>query len=221
MPRSSPPERSTYRHGDLRRALLEAGVALAREGGPAAIALREATRRVGVAPNAAYRHFSSHAELLAAVRVHALAAAARSMQAELDAVEDIVGRSTKARRAARARARLRAVGAGYVHFAMAEPGLFRTAFTSMEMPRQKPVAANRGAGGEPALNPFELLGGALDDMVQAGVLVAERREEAEYVAWSAVHGLAMLALEGPLQQVPKRRIQALTSRVLDMADRGI
>ena len=45
--------RSTYRHGDLRRALLDAGIALAREGGPEAIVLREATRRAGVVPNAA------------------------------------------------------------------------------------------------------------------------------------------------------------------------
>ena len=40
-----PPPRSTYRHGDLRRALLEAGVELARAGGPEAVVLREATRK--------------------------------------------------------------------------------------------------------------------------------------------------------------------------------
>ena len=52
-----PPKRSTYRHGDLRRALIEAGLELARVGGPDAVILREATRRAGVVPNAAYRHF--------------------------------------------------------------------------------------------------------------------------------------------------------------------
>ena len=35
-----PPARATYRHGDLRRALLDAGVALARAGGPQAVVLR-------------------------------------------------------------------------------------------------------------------------------------------------------------------------------------
>ena len=48
---SNPPARSTYRHGDLRRALLEAGVELARSGGLDAVVLREATRRAGVVPN--------------------------------------------------------------------------------------------------------------------------------------------------------------------------
>ena len=51
-------KRDTYRHGDLRRALVEAGMELARGGGPEAMLLREATRRVGVAPSAAYRRFA-------------------------------------------------------------------------------------------------------------------------------------------------------------------
>jgi AcrR family transcriptional regulator len=51
--------RNSYRHGDLRRALLEGGIELARVSGPDAIVLREATRRAGVVANAAYRHFAS------------------------------------------------------------------------------------------------------------------------------------------------------------------
>ncbi|MDP3311054.1 MAG: TetR family transcriptional regulator, partial [Polaromonas sp.] len=58
-PPAQPAARSTYRHGDLRRVLLEAGIELARASGPDAVVLREATRRAGVAPNAAYRHFAS------------------------------------------------------------------------------------------------------------------------------------------------------------------
>ena len=85
VPESLPPARSTYRHGDLRRALLEAGIELARDGGPDAVVLREATRRVGVVPNAAYRHFESRQELLLAVREAALAAAAQAMEKELAA----------------------------------------------------------------------------------------------------------------------------------------
>src|SRR5260221_198027 len=80
---TSPPVRSTYRHGDLRRALLDAGIALARDGGPDAVVLREATRRAGVVPNAAYRHFASRQELLQAVRAAALSALATAMESEL------------------------------------------------------------------------------------------------------------------------------------------
>src|SRR5277367_5964801 len=122
--KNRPPARKTFRHGDLRRALLEAGIALAREGGPNAVVLREATRRAGVAPNAAYRHFSSHADLLQAVRAAALSSLARAIEAALD------GAARNRRPPDAARAALRAVGTGYLKFALAEPGLFRTAFSA-------------------------------------------------------------------------------------------
>src|SRR3954463_6250889 len=107
-------KRSSYRHRDLHRALLEAGVALAREGGPEAVILREATRRAGVVPNAAYRHFASRQELLQAVRAAALSQLALAIEAEL---AKLPRRGT---REERARAPLRAVGTAYVHFAWRE-----------------------------------------------------------------------------------------------------
>ena len=51
----------------------------AEPGGPDAVVLREATRRAGVVPNAAYRHFASRWELLQAVRSAALSALAVAM----------------------------------------------------------------------------------------------------------------------------------------------
>ena len=159
--------RETYRHGDLRRALIDAGVALAREGGPDAVVLREATRRAGVAPNAAYRHFASHHALFDAVRTHALGALAQAIEREW-------AKALKVRGAvARARALLRAVGTGYLGFAQAETGLFRTAFVFGEHDVQVPPDPARTAA--MGLNPFELLGAALDAMVAAGALPAERR----------------------------------------------
>src|SRR5215469_2413643 len=53
--------------GAVRDGLIAAGLELARTGGPDAVVLREATRIVGVVPNAAYRHFTGRDELLAAV----------------------------------------------------------------------------------------------------------------------------------------------------------
>ncbi|HEX3711228.1 MAG TPA: TetR family transcriptional regulator, partial [Trebonia sp.] len=53
--------------GAVRDGLVAAGLELARAGGPEAVVLREATRMVGVVPNAAYRHFADRDELLAAV----------------------------------------------------------------------------------------------------------------------------------------------------------
>ena len=209
---TKPATRSTYRHGDLRRALLEAGIALAQAGGPDAIVLREATRRAGVVPNAAYRHFASRLELLRAVRIAALSRLALSMEAELDALSPALGAAELAR------ASLRAVGVGYLHFALTETGLFRTIFA---VPYDWPAAPDPAKAGSSGLNPFQLLGVALDRMVEAGVLPTERRPGAEFLAWSAVHGFAMLVIEGPLHGLPRAQTDAPGRRVVEMVEKGL
>lgn len=199
--------RTTYRHGDLRRALIAAGLEMARQGGPDAIVLREATRRAGVAPNAAYRHFTDRGALQSAVSTAARGKVATAMaeeQMHLPAVGD--------RRQA-ARERMLAVGVAYLHFAQTEPGWFRTAFT-VPASLSEPTA-------EGDQSPFVVLAEALDRMVDVGALPPERRAGAEFAAWSSVHGLAMLVLEGPLRalDVDQRRFAA--QRVLQMVERGL
>lgn len=205
--------RTTYHHGDLRAALIEAGLALARDGGPQAVVLREATRRAGVAPNAAYRHFSGHQALFEAVRAAALGALAQAIEAELQLAEALSDPIE------RARGMLAAVGRGYLGFAQAETGWFLTAFASgsfdVELPPDPARTADKG------LNPFELLGYALDAMVQAGALPADRRAGAEFLAWSAVHGMALLIIDGPLRRAPQAARAALGARLLRMVEDGL
>jgi AcrR family transcriptional regulator len=210
--RSKTPARATYRHGDLRRALLEAGIALARAGGPDAIVLREATRRAGVVPNAAYRHFASRQDLLEAVRSAALAELAKTMEAE-------IARMKRGKTGAEAaRANLRAVGTGYVKFALAETGLFRTAFSTPEF---RSLVGDGTRAGDSGLSPFELLSAALDEFLAAGLLPPARRPAAEFLAWSAVHGFAMLVIDGPLHTVPRADIDGLGARVIAMVEAGL
>jgi AcrR family transcriptional regulator len=210
--RSKTPARATYRHGDLRRALLEAGIALARAGGPDAVVLREATRRVGVVPNAAYRHFASRQDLLEAVRSAALSELANAMEAEIAKV-----RRVKAPEEA-ARATLRAVGAGYLRFAFTETGLFRTAFATPELLGFTGDPARKGKSG---LDPLETLGSALDKLVATGLLPPERRPGAEFLAWSSVHGFAMLVIDGPLHQIPRADVDGIGARVIAMVEQGL
>ncbi len=191
---------------------MEAGTELARAGGPDAVTLREATRRAGVVPNAAYRHFASRQDLLRAVRAAALSAVAVAMETELSVL------APDQAPADHARARLRAVGTGYLRFARSEPGLFRTAFAT---PGNPPAATTAEPAGDTGLNPFRLLGGALDAMAKAGVLSPERRPAAEFLAWSAVHGLAMLLLDGPLSEMDPPWIDAIIPRLLAMVEQGL
>ena len=197
--------RPGYRHGDLRNALVEAGLRLAAGGGPNAVVLREATRQAGVSPNAAYRHFSDREALLSAVSVRCLAFVASEIRKELEVCATGVD----------VRAQLDAVGRAYVRFALREPGLFRTAFTV-----HTSAEAGRGAedGGR---GPFGLLLDVLDRAVESGVMPAERRPGADVAAWSAVHGLAVLLLDGPLRSVPAEARDALIGRVLRTVREGL
>ena len=117
-----------------------------------------------------------------------------------------------------ARASLRAVGAGYLNFARKETGLFRTAFAVQFTVSQGSDPSKAGNSG---LNPFQLLGAALDRLVRCGALPTLRRPGAEYLAWSAVHGMAMLSIDGPLRRLPKKQFDKLGARLLDMVERGI
>lgn len=210
-----------YHHGDLRNALVAAATQLAKEAGPSAIVLREAARRVGVSANAAYRHFTSLPDLVAAVAFDALVALARSMQAELakcqpsgDAGRDSINR-------------LGAVGRGYVHFAITEPGLFATAFSQPKVAHTGDTPGRRLADKlaqhaevSSGLMPYELLEQALDGMVVAGVLDPADRAMAATNAWAAVHGLSGLLL-GPLAgQSPAAR-EELIGACLELVGRGL
>ena len=95
--------------------------------------------------------------------------------------------------------------------------MFRTAF-SVPPPVHSPNPANTAAMG---LNAFQLLSLALDLMLASGLLSKTVRQGAEYLAWSTVHGLALLVLEGPLHQMPHEIVLALGDRLVVMVERGL
>jgi AcrR family transcriptional regulator len=177
--------KTPYHHGDLRTALVAAATELAREGGPNAIVLRETARRVGVSQTAAYRHFSALPDLVEAVADAAQLGIAASMQEELDRVTSPAGSPETAV------ARMAAVGRGYVLFALAEPGLYATAFAGGH-DRQRP---------DDTPGPYHLLQQALGDLISVGLLDPSTRQQAAVTAWAAVHGLSSLLL-GPMRGIP-------------------
>jgi len=187
-----------YHHGNLRPALVEAAVELARDKGPDGVVLREVARRTGVSHNAAYRHFSDREGLLAEV---AQVGMDRLEQAMLDQMATVRTRDP-VRRAVR---RLRETGRAYVRFALAEPGLFAVAFAT--------PFEEHGDGG-----PYVLLNKVLNDLVAVGAMPPERREAADVMCWAGVHGFAMLHLSGPLRDVPESDREPLLDRCLDLVE---
>jgi len=196
-----------YHHGNLRETLVEAGVQLARSGGPDAVVLRAVSRQAGVSHNAAYRHFADHDELLAAVAARCMAELAHLMAERTRAVRvrDPVRR---------AQARLEAIGRAYVAFAVSEPGWFRTAFSGHRAGPADEVA-------RPDDDPYALLSARLDELVEVGALPAERRPGAEQAAWSMVHGLSSLLLDGPLRDLSPAEREHATRSALAVVGRGL
>ncbi|MBM9507406.1 TetR/AcrR family transcriptional regulator [Actinacidiphila acididurans] len=242
--------RTTYHHGDLANALVDAGVGLARTGGPEAVVLREAARRAGVSATAAYRHFSGQQDLLEHVKQRALAMLAARITAALDAVPPAADPGETAV------ARLVAAGWAYTDFARTEPGCFATAFRRTTA---EPAGPLEGAGGDPAGGPgegsaansgdgsggsseassgkddgldddgdgvrddaaFSLLGGIVDELVAAGRMPEETRPDAEYAAWAAVHGVSVLLLDGPLRHLDTKAQEAVIDRTIRLVVDGL
>lgn len=188
---------SSYHHGNLRAALVDAAVALGREKGPEGIVLREVARRTGVSHNAAYRHFADRDDLLreaARVAHEELAAAMRARARRVRASDP----------KDRARRRLRATGQAYVEYALAEPHLFRVGFEQVTLGELSAA--------------YEQLVTALDECVEAGFTPPAKRPGAELICWAGVHGFATLYGTGPLREVPRKQRDADLARLLDRID---
>lgn len=112
---------------------------------------------------------------------------------------------------------LRAVGTGYIAFARAEPGWFELAFSSHDSRATEAIVTLD----EQLVEPFQMLIGALDDMVATGALAAERRPHAEWACWSAVHGFSGIAAFGPLRWQPDEAVTALTHQVIETIIAGV
>ena len=202
------PKRPRRPRGSVRDGLVAAGLELARTGGPDAVVLREATRIVGVVPNAAYRHFADRDELLAAVCAAAMNRLGTRVAADVARVPGDRADPDAALE------RLGAIGSAYLRFAHDEPGLFATAFG---VPHQHAYAAEL----EPDLSPLNQLRGVLDELVDAGVLDPGRRAGIEFPVWATVHGLAVLLEQGPLREMPEAERGQLVDRAFAFIGDGI
>ncbi len=77
-----------YHHGDLRTALVDAGIELVAEGGLVALSVAEAARRTGVSAAAPYRHFPSRQDFVVAVATRAAQDLDTALRTAADAAGD-------------------------------------------------------------------------------------------------------------------------------------
>jgi len=186
------PPRS-YHHGDLRAALLDEGLRAVEERGSEALSLREVARAAGVSATAVYRHFPDKRALMEALAGVALRRLGEAQEA--------------AARDAPTGTAFEAVGRAYVRFALANPGLFRVAFTYPGLAIGDPTSDAAAS-----LLHDHALGLADGDEGRARVIALR--------AWAFVHGLAMLMLDGRVPADDALIDAAVSGSGIDFAGRS-
>lgn len=194
-----------YHHGDLRRTLLDAALAIVEAGGLGALSLRELAREAGVSHAAPYRHFVSREALVLALAIEGFAGLAAEM--DLGAAGERAPLD-----------RMRALGLAYIHHAVAHPGHFRVMFSSeLHAGGEEPELLDAGA---PSLQAL------VDAIVEGQLAGAVRSGEPAALAlsaWSMVHGLSMLLVDRQLAAlVPDGApVDVLAHAVMDVVVRGL
>jgi len=155
-----------YHHGDLRAALVRSASELLEKHGVAGLSLRETAGRAGVSHGAPYRHFSDRGALLAAVAAEGFARLGEAL-------------------AEGARSGSREMGEAYVRFALAHPQRFRLMFGGqLRFERHPELRAASSRAYEGLIASFRAHPAIADPALAASA------------AWSLVHGLANLLLDG-------------------------
>nr|WP_308283465.1 TetR/AcrR family transcriptional regulator [Pseudonocardia nigra] len=176
-----------YHHGDLRRALLDTALEAIAEHGPVAVSLRDVARRAGVSHAAPTHHFRDKTGLLTAVATEGWTLLGQALN-EAAADGGFVD-----------------VGVAYVLFATGHPAHFAVMRAPGLVRRDDPqlTTAMQQAGAQLHAGASRYAG----DPGDAGVTAL--------AAWSLVHGLSALLLEGAVTSEPGSDVAALARSVAE------
>jgi AcrR family transcriptional regulator len=187
--------RTTYHHGDLRRALVDEAVRTIRKEGVEGLTLRAVGARLGVSRTALYRHFADKSTLLAAV-------AAEGFRAFRTALHDAVTSDGGGV------AGFEAMGRAYIRFAVENPSHYRVMFGGFldAYPRSPEMVAE-------AEGSFTVLVHSIVSLQQAGQVRADAPEQLARYVWAVSHGVAMLAIDGQLRGDPLTEMEYAIARI--------
>jgi len=192
-------ESKTYHHGNLKEALITAGLDILSEHGLEGLSLRNVAKKIGVSHTAPYNHFPDKQALLAAIST---AGHEQLHQILLDTFEKSKDNPPNI---------IAEISWAYLQFALDNPAKFKLMFSgALEEERNHP-AYMEISGKSIAL--FEEI---IAFCQGKGQLPPGRVDSLAIKLWSSVHGFATLTLENqfPLQYVQERDIKELLKSVL-------
>ncbi|MFJ4670181.1 TetR/AcrR family transcriptional regulator [Kitasatospora purpeofusca] len=217
-----PAGRGSYHHGALPEALVGVAFELLDELGQEQVTMREVARRAGVSAGAPFRHFADRRALLTAVADRVLADFEAWQRAEVAAATG-AGAAEGADPAAGAgegadggagdrRAVLRALGLGFVRYAVRYPHRFALVRSRVFAPAPQPERRERLSGIDRAYTEVIVADQA------AGLLRPGDPELVGFAGQALVYGLAQMILDGYL---PAEKAEEVAAQVLDTFGRGI
>jgi AcrR family transcriptional regulator len=171
-------DKRPYHHGHLAESLLDAVDEIATQFGLESVTLRGCAKLVGVSPAAAFRHYRDKRALLTAFATRALNQIADAMETAKKAAQQ------------QGENEFHAVGLAYIEFALRKPAFFRAMWREEAIYSQDTdymTATERLAG--------YLKGGFVKTIVDDD---PSSFSSQELLAWSSVHGLANLFVDGPI-----------------------
>ena len=186
----------TYYDGDLRRDLVAAAVDLIVTHGPSGVSLRSVARRLGVSHAAPAHHFDDKAALFTAIAVDGFRG-----------LDEALGAAAAGRTPLDA---LREVGLAYVRFAVDHPAHFAVMWRNDLLHTDDPDLLDAGG------STFELLTSGVAAAQAEGWGRGRDTRTLVHLAWSAVHGLAALWLDGPLREHDNRGVDDVAAAVADL-----
>jgi len=173
--------RKNYHHGDLKNALIKAGVEILSKEGIDGLSLRKVAQRAGVSHSAPYSHFPDKQSLIAAISTEGF----NQLYSELDAA--VLANSKNPKK------QLQQGALAYLQFALKNTDTFKIMFSgALEMEKEYPAFV------EISHRTFQRVVDVVKACQEAGVMRATSAEMLAVTVWGQVHGIVSLALEGQI-----------------------
>ncbi|XYI02220.1 TetR/AcrR family transcriptional regulator [Sorangium sp. So ce1128] len=181
-------KRKSYHHGDLKSALVEAGVDILSTEGMSGLSLRKVAQRAGVSHAAPYAHFEDKQALLAAISTEGY----RKLY-------EAIGEAA-ARYQGKPAAQLVEGAWAYVEVARSDPAHFKVTMSGLvERHREYPALV------EMSQKSFALVMEIVKACQEARILAPGPVDLAAVSVWSLIHGFVSLLLEDQISHTVLER----------------
>jgi AcrR family transcriptional regulator len=181
--------RQNYHHGDLKNALIQAGVQILSEEGIQGLSLRKVALRAGVSHNAPYSHFQDKQSLIAAISTEGF----KRLYERLDLAVATYANDPKRQ--------LQESAWEYVQFAMNNTDTFKIMFSGvLEKEKEYPAFV------EISQKTFRKVVEIVRACQEAGILRNTPPEMMAVSVWGQIHGIISLLLEGQISHTVRDRL---------------